>query len=286
MQVLGVIWKRSFTVADSVLHLNRYGRSVSWRVLCWGVAWWGAACLGSARLYGAPAAVPSVSIASPSVPMIGLRSGEGAGKNLVPSGPPRLQGRLKEKVFEGLLKERALYSKAALSETSIPQEKRYQFEAAMVVHAPWQKVQAALTNYALYPKLISYIESADFSERTQLLRIQGGIWNFVLISWVSFRKKHPQWIELEVVSGHFQGLRGSMSFEALENGRTGVFFEGSQVGRKWPPKFIIERGAEVVFEFTARKMRSYIEAMKDKDSEAGAAGGGSELPQPRKRSSS
>jgi len=113
-----------------------------------------------------------------------------------------------------------------------PETKRYTFYAAMLTRAGLAKTRRILTDYRLYSKMVPYVDKAEFDEKTRILRIEGGIWAFRL----------------------------DIFFESQGEKGTVVYFGGEQLGRRWPPAFVIERGAEIVFGFTAKKMRSYIES--------------------------
>ena len=76
-----------------------------------------------------------------------------------------------------------------------------------------------------------------------------------------FEERGDRWIHYEIVGGHFTGLSGDIFFESWGEKGTAVYFGGEQQGAEFPPKFVIERGAEIVFGFTAKRMRSYIEGL-------------------------
>jgi len=160
--------------------------------------------------------------------------------------------------------------------------KKYSFYAGMLVGASIEQVRQVITNYSLYSKLIPYVDRAQYSEKDHRLKIEGGIWSFKLRSEVLFKQVMNRWVHYQIVDGHFSGLEGDIYFESLGEKGSAVYFTGEQIGKLWPPKFVIERGAEIVFEFTARKMRSYIESEKRTDKGAGN-GKQQELPQPRGR---
>ena len=101
-----------------------------------------------------------------------------------------------------------------------------------------------------------------------VLDIEGGVWKFRLRSWVRFEERADRWIHYLIVGGHFTGLEGDIYFESAGEKGTLVYFHGDQQGKHWPPKLVIERGAEIVFGFTAGRMRKYLESnedTKDKD---------------------
>lgn len=137
--------------------------------------------------------------------------------------------------------------------------KRYKLYAVMQVGASQRVTRQVLTDYKLYAQLIPYVQKAEYSEKEQLLHIEGGIWKYQLESTLKFEERTPDWIAFRIVEGHFRGLQGEILFEPSGERGTLVYLRGELEGQLWPPQWIIERGAEVVFGFTARKMRSTIE---------------------------
>lgn len=217
------------------------------------------------------------------------------------NGEPSMSALLKPTILKKVMDEREVMVHAALTDEPVspaplppfaPQRgsgvsdstqsplKKYSFYAAMLVRAGLEKTRKILTDYQLYPKMISYVDLAQYSPPTHILRVEGGIWKFRLASWVQFDEKSDRWIHFKVVGGHFRGLTGDLFFEPKGDAGTAVYFRGEQQGRSWPPQFVIERGAEIVFGFTARRMRSFIEASKS-NSGANDDSKDKEVPQPR-----
>ncbi len=158
--------------------------------------------------------------------------------------------------------------------------KHYGFYGAMLVRESLRRTREVLTDYPLLAKMIPYIDRSDYDAKVKRLTIEGGIWKFRLRSIVQFEEMTSGWIRYRVVGGHFQGMTGNILFENAQSqgaerggsSREGtlVFFDGGidgGPGSSWPPRLIIERGAEIVFGFTGKRMRSYIES---KEHEKGA----------------
>jgi len=208
---------------------------------------------------------------------------------------PSIQSLLKPKIYDRVLKDRDVMTHASLDDVpgpfgasgshknaAPPQE--YSFYAAMLVDSSFDQTRAILTNYELYAKLIPYVSQAKYDKQTHLLEIQGGILGWTLHSWVRFSERSPSWIHFQMVAGHFTGMSGDILFESRGEQGTLVYMDGHQIQENWPPKFVLERGAEIVFGFTANRMRSYIETearagSKDGTKEGQNNGG---VPQPRK----
>ncbi len=191
-------------------------------------------------------------------------------------GKPISEG-LKPEVLKGLLEDREVMSQAALDEAPGGLS-RYGFTTAVLIHASRKATYGALTDYSLYAKMIPYIQRADFDKNSHILKLEGGLWGFNLISQIRFDET-PDRVGYEFVGGHFRGLKGEMLFEDRGEKGTLVLLRGEQLGKEFPPKFLITRGAEIVFGFTARRMRSYVESLGH--SMEGASNG-NEFPQPRR----
>lgn len=186
-----------------------------------------------------------------------------------------------------MLEDREVFSTARLDQNY------YGFNAAMVVHAPLEVVYKILTDYAVYKELVPYIDRADFDPRTKRLILEGGIWKFRLSSLVEFTEFPGGLVRYHILGGHFAGLTGEMRFEGKGEKGVLVCFKGGVSGNEWPPRFVIERGAEIVFGFTAKRMRSYVESPRnmENDREKGASPHDSNtkdaksknIPRPRKR---
>jgi hypothetical protein len=201
--------------------------------------------------------------------------------------PPEIASLLKLEIDQRVIQKHDIYAHASLdqdeSSHSKPPLKTYSFYAAMLTRSGISRTHRILTDYSLYSKLIPYIESAKYNASTHLLDLQGGIWKWKLHSVLRFDERSDRWIHYQIVGGHFTGLSGDIFFEPKEDSSgvpgTLVYMRGEQKGYSWPPAFIIEQGAQIVFEFTARRMRSYID-----DSSSGRTQGpvhDDKIPQPR-----
>ena len=181
-----------------------------------------------------------------------------------PNDPPVIATLLKPSVYKDVTTDRSVMAHASLDDLPVMVSKdvplkKYSFYSAMLVNASLAETHKILTDYPLYPKLVPYIEQADFNAETKVLTLQGGIWKYVMRSLVHFEDKGERWVHFTIVGGHFYGLQGNIFFERFNEKSTLVYLNGEMTGTNWPPTFIIERGAEVGFTFTGRKMRSYIE---------------------------
>jgi hypothetical protein len=204
--------------------------------------------------------------------------------------PPSIVTLLKPASWKKLTQDREIIVNASLKvpEREKPDAKKYSFFAAMHTSSSLTKTREILTDYQVYSKLIPYIDRAEYSSQNHTLFINGGIWRYYLSSSILFKEVSDRWIHYQVVSGSFVGMIGDIFFEPWvvpgvgEKG-TLVYFRGEQVGKKWPPQFVIEQGAEIVFGFTAHRMRSYIESQKKVEKGVGGheQRNGQEVPQPR-----
>jgi hypothetical protein len=171
-----------------------------------------------------------------------------------PSPPisPKITSLLKPAVFDRVTKDREIMTHASLD------DKTYSYYASMVVRASMNQTRKVLTDYQLYSKLISYIDKAQYDPDRHVLEIVGGIMGYTLHSWLKFEERGDHWIHYTIIAGHFTGLSSDIIFEPLGQSDTLVYMGGTQTQPEWPPKLVMELGAEIVFGFTAKRMRSYI----------------------------
>jgi hypothetical protein len=182
--------------------------------------------------------------------------------------PVAISTLLKPRVYQKVTEDREIMTHARLEEVS-PQPfksknplKNYTIYAAMLVNQSLEETRRVLTDYSLYSEMIPYVDRASYAPATHVLELAGGIWKFNLQSSLLMEENGDRWIAFRIVDGHFRGMRGNIFFERFNEKSTLVYLGGSLKGRQWPPSFVIERGAEVVFGFTGKKMRSYIEEQK------------------------
>jgi hypothetical protein len=194
---------------------------------------------------------------------------------------PKIASFVKQSILKKVINDRDVFSHARL-ENYNGVEKRYAYDALMIVRGNLKTVRRIMTDYKLYSKMIPYISRTDFFPESQVLQIEGGIWKYRLISSVLFTEKSEAWIQYSIIKGHFEGLKGDMVFESAGEKGTLVYIRGEQMGSQWPPAFIIERGAEIVFGFTGRRMRSYIESYQESQIQ-GERSHDPKVPKPRHR---
>lgn len=227
-----------------------------------GMAWVAAS---EPRARPAPAISPRVSPAPSAVPTAAPVA-------------PAILSQVKPALHARILEEREALTSAVLDDADAQGLRRYHFYSVMLVRAPDRLTRKILTDYALYSKMISYVDRADYHAASRILNLEGGIWSFKLHSAVRFEEKAPGWIQYQIVSGSFRGLAGDFFLEGRGEGKTLVMMRGELRSHDFPPKFVIERGAEIVFGFTARRMRTYIESQKNEPAPHAQP---SEIPQPR-----
>ncbi len=179
-----------------------------------------------------------------------------------------------------LISDREVKAVASLNELPVtpprPLLTQYAFETSMFVKASIERTKAGMTNYRIYVEKVPFVEKADFNRQKNQLWIEGGVWKYYLRSLVQFTEVSPTVIKYEIILGHFQGLKGEMVFTQISEGLTLgpgkgqvkepgtlVSFSGGLTSSgQWPPKLIVTKGAEIVFEFTGRRMREFLEDTK------------------------
>jgi hypothetical protein len=219
-----------------------------------------------------------------------LRAARPAPGKIAPSAqpPPAITKLLKPEALHRILEDREIVTNASLEDVEGEETlRRYTYYASMLVHSSLSRTRKALTDYRAYAKMVPYVDRAEFVREPDLIRIEGGIWKFKLNSQVLFEEKSERWIRYTIVAGHFRGLSGNILFESQGEKGTLVYMSGEQQGEDFPPKFVIEKGAEIVFAFTAKRMRSFVEdanhGRPDSPPSGTPGSPGSEIPQPRNR---
>jgi len=146
---------------------------------------------------------------------------------------------------------------------SPPSLEGYDFYVLVLVKAPLERTRQVLTHYQVYSELVPYVSRTEYFPASKILHVEGGIWKYRINSRIRFEERAPGWIRYRIVSGHFRGMVGEILLEPVgENGREGtlVLMHGQSIANRFPPAFVIEQGAQVVFGFTANRIRSYIES--------------------------
>lgn len=215
-----------------------------------------------------------------------MTSRAGAVSREQPSPPsaPAIQSLLKPEIYNRVIKDRSIQTSASLRDAPPPFKsstkspiKDYSFYAVMLTRTGLTRTRQVLTDYQLYSKLIPYVDETKYNPSTHLLELKGGIWKWRLSSTLKFEERGDRWIHFQIVGGHFTGMTGDIFFEPQSSTQdTLVYMRGNQQGTHWPPAFILEQGAQIVFEFTAKRMRSYLESQP----ESGRSNN-DKIPQPR-----
>lgn len=191
---------------------------------------------------------------------------------------PTTWSELPEKIQTKLIRERAAWSQAELGAADPAGVRTYRFFSAVVMRAGPTMVRRILSDPTHYSSLIPYVSESrvirSMGPDDGWVSLRGGIFGYELISRVKFEVKpspapNEASVHYEIKEGHFTGLKGGLWVDtaqahAAKNPTDGtlVWITGSVSGTQWPPALVIERGAEIVFDFTAKRMRSYIEDEK------------------------
>lgn len=179
----------------------------------------------------------------------------------------------------GIIEEREVYARARL------EGRRYTVLNAMLVHAGLARTKEVVTQFDRFAGNIPYIEKSVWNEASRQLVIAGGIWKYQLQATLQFEEKSPSRWEFRVIQGHFLGMRGALDFETAGPGRTLVVFSGALEADRFPPRWVIERGAEIVFAVTGRRVRNWVEDPNygRQQTQDPVGSGGVPVPSPRKR---
>ena len=202
--------------------------------------------------------------------------------------PPQIKLLLKPESYNRIVENREVMTSASLdtdeAEPGKTPLKRYQFYSSMLVRADMTYVRKILLDPESYRHMIPFLDHLTFDPKTNILEMKGGIWRFKLHSFVRIEDRGLKWIHYQIIRGHFTGLVGDAYMEDLGVRGTLVYLQGQirSDGKKWPPPFVMQRGAEIVFSFTGKKIRSHIESQKRMSSDVNRKDSNDDtIPQPR-----
>jgi len=201
-----------------------------------------------------------------------------------------IQGKVKKEVFEKADSSREIFSYAHVEKTTVkkmPAPKiDYSFYVLAKIGQSIPFTQKVLTQYHLYSELVPFVDKTEFDPKTKTMKVEGGIWKYRLKSLIKVHEITVNKIEFKVIQGHLTGLICHLILEPSLDGRsTRVYFGGElhTFSKNSPPSWVLEKGAEIVLGFTAKKMRSKVESearsviIKKKENSEGA-----EIPKPRR----
>jgi hypothetical protein len=194
--------------------------------------------------------------------------------------PPALSALLGPVKYQKLLEDRDVLTHASVDDQGGGLSK-YSFYGAMQVRNSLVQTRQIMTDYPVYARMVPYVDKVEYQPASRTWNLQGGIFHWKLNSNVFFEERGPAWVHYRIVGGHFTGLQGDLIFESLGEKGTTVYFDGNLLGTKWPPRFIIERGAEIVMSFTGKKMRDFIESQKRLEPAGKGEPKNEEIPRPR-----
>jgi hypothetical protein len=194
------------------------------------------------------------------------------------SAPAALEARIPKEQAKLVLEQQEIYTRCVLGEQKSG-ERTYQFAVSLLAPARPSLTRETLTDYTVYGRIVPFVSEANYNPRTRILNLRGGIWGFHLNSHILFTPKTENWIEFDVVYGHFKGMRGELIFEPHAEKGTWVFLGGSHTAAEWPPRFVLEKGGEVALSLTARKLRSLLIERKSAPTLKGTHD--KSIPQPR-----
>lgn len=181
--------------------------------------------------------------------------------------PPSIQSLLKMDDFQKVTHDFEIVTQASLKDAPDSKEvKTYSFYASMLARASLELTRKVMMDFPNYSKLIAFVDRTEFFPDSKELQISGGIFGFTMTSRLKFKEISERWIEYRIIRDSFEGLTGEIFFESFKDQGTLVYMRGGMTGKPWPPAFVMERGAEVVFRATGRKMKSQIELQKNPQS--------------------
>lgn len=179
---------------------------------------------------------------------------------------PPIRSLVKPAVYDSVIEQRRVHSYANL-ESPLPNGfRKYRFYALMRVNADVKHTKKILTTYSLYKQLVPLVDRSDYDPAKKTLHLEGGIWGWMMRSWIFFRERGKYWTNFQIIRGHFSGMVGDIYYEKIPGKpATLVYIWGTLTGKGWPPDLVMERGAEIGLSQTGKQMRQVTEEYKGKE---------------------
>lgn len=178
-----------------------------------------------------------------------------------PAPPSRIQSALSSTDYASLLADETLVFTTLRDVPESPDLEIYRAGAAISVDAPVSVTRDILTQYEIYQELIPFIDHVEVLEDPSQVTLEGGIFGWKMISLIQFDDKEPGWVHFTITQGSYKGMQGDFYFEERpgQPSKSLVYFGVNHSAEHFPPRFIMEFGAGIIFWFTANRMQAYIE---------------------------
>lgn len=176
-----------------------------------------------------------------------------------------IKTQLKPGVMKRILENREVFTNADLEYVGHPKFEYlggYEFYGVALVRASVRQTDQILKRYDRYKDIIPLVKISRWNKKRKELLLGGSIWKYRMRSWIKIKEKPLKGAEFRIVRGALKGLYGDIYYESAGEKGTIVFVRGFLKGLKWPPKLILEQGAEIALTLAANKMRAYVETHK------------------------
>lgn len=173
--------------------------------------------------------------------------------------------RRKPKVWERIRSEREVVVSVKTRKTQIVgfREELY-MQGAGAANRSMEHTEAVARRFEDYPKMSSFVRSAQYTPETRRLMMVTQAFNYVAHLNMELRFVQPdsdrREIRFRVIDGGFRGLTGVVEFSRLNPNKTLIALTAQFAFSKLPmPQFFAEFGLEVALKIMASRMRAYVE---------------------------
>lgn len=132
-----------------------------------------------------------------------------------------------------------------------------------ITKAPLSHVDAVARDFSKYPKMSTYVKSAEFDTSQNKLKMTTEAFHYradlhLKIEFRNISEKEKQ-IRFRVLEGVFKDMNGVLKMQETAANQTTVSFTGAWDYEKLPiPRFFVEFGMEVALKMMATRMRAFV----------------------------
>lgn len=168
----------------------------------------------------------------------------------------------KAKVYQRIQNREVIVSVRSTSDSSPPLHTLH-VEGGGQVRAPRDFVFGMAQKYDELAKMSDYITRSNYNVETHVLDLRIEAFSHTAdmqVELKAFAEEEPLRIAYRIVSGPLQGYAGSVTFAAVNAGKSEVGISGEYKYDQFPiPRFFLQFGLEVVMQKMAWRLRSSVE---------------------------
>lgn len=170
--------------------------------------------------------------------------------------------------INSLLKPRSVkrveeeYDVISNSEWDGEDDNDFAFVNATLIRAPLTFAGPRLTDFKLYPKVVSAIQKMEYDPRTRLLEVQGESHGLTMHSWIRVDQPSPDVVHYTIVRGNMVGFKINAFLYEYQS-KTVAVANGTwpQAKQMLPSlvRLVFKPVSEIVLSVATKSFRGYIE---------------------------